>query len=343
MPTDLYWLRVTVEDGASELGRVTGLYAQLVKLVRENADVATQLNEASQLPADSLKKLVVPEPPVLSVYQPLPSFGGCAADTLSQYHTRVSEVLRHRNRALTPFDYEHLLLDEFPEIYQARCRPVSQLNGLKRMPGEVIVMVLPYQSRHPTDPYYMTPVFSIGELKKMKAYLSEKAPPYCKITVVNPLYEIVRVRCRVKFNPNKVSTFFEIDQLHQDLANFISPWLKANQKDKDFQRYPGLNSLLSFMQNLDYVNHVSNFFALKTAVLDKKNLHFDSGWLSVIDSKGANSTSKFLKKALPWSVFIPASTHFISTDSETVPLKTAGIGDFKVGNDLTVLQRYKNS
>ena len=36
------------------------------------------------------------------------------------YYTRVSERLRHKNRAIQLWDYEHLILQNFPHLYRVK-------------------------------------------------------------------------------------------------------------------------------------------------------------------------------------------------------------------------------
>ena len=52
---------------------------------------------------------------IKSVSQPFSSFGSRAAETDTDYYQRVSERLRHKNRAITLWDYERLILQKFPE------------------------------------------------------------------------------------------------------------------------------------------------------------------------------------------------------------------------------------
>ncbi len=53
--------------------------------------------------------------------QPFQSFDGKHAEVGKEFYTRVSERLRHKGRAITAWDYEHLVLDRFPGIYKVKC------------------------------------------------------------------------------------------------------------------------------------------------------------------------------------------------------------------------------
>ena len=55
------------------------------------------------------------------VKQPNPSFGGKKQEEDTQLYQRSSERLRHKQRAITSWDYERLILQEFPEVYRLKC------------------------------------------------------------------------------------------------------------------------------------------------------------------------------------------------------------------------------
>jgi hypothetical protein len=52
---------------------------------------------------------------------PYSSFGGRETEDTTEFYQRVSERLRHKERAITIFDYERLVLESFPEVYKVEC------------------------------------------------------------------------------------------------------------------------------------------------------------------------------------------------------------------------------
>ena len=38
-----------------------------------------------------------------------------------EYYRRISERLRHKNRAITSWDYEQIILENFPEVFKVKC------------------------------------------------------------------------------------------------------------------------------------------------------------------------------------------------------------------------------
>src|SRR5690606_19431370 len=80
---------------------------------------------AQPLPAGSIQRLLVPEAGLAKLEQPYSSSGGRPAEAPERLDTRVSERLRHKDRALTAWDHERLVLHRFPQIYKARCLPTG--------------------------------------------------------------------------------------------------------------------------------------------------------------------------------------------------------------------------
>ena len=94
------------------------------------------------LAAGSIKSFEKKVGEIKKISQPIASFGGVPKETQTEYYRRVSERLRHKNKAITQWDYEHLILDQFPEIYKTKC-----LNHTSKessfAPGEVLIIVIP--------------------------------------------------------------------------------------------------------------------------------------------------------------------------------------------------------
>src|SRR5690606_13311893 len=81
-----------------------------------------------------------------SVQQPYPSFGGKPPESDNEFNTRVSERLRHKDRALTIWDFEHLVLQEFPKLHKAKCLNHTYAKDAvidELSPGNITLSVIP--------------------------------------------------------------------------------------------------------------------------------------------------------------------------------------------------------
>lgn len=148
MPTGRYWVSVslaphratgvrtgsiqaTVDPDPRTFGPINAILPRAVVATRERAESQPWSNA---LPGtithvmDNAAAGAVPE-----VAQPEPGTGGVAAETENEFRIRVSERLRHKNRAIQPRDYEQVTLAEFPDIGDAKL--------IRRGPGKLTLVV----------------------------------------------------------------------------------------------------------------------------------------------------------------------------------------------------------
>lgn len=116
----LHWLCASVTKDANRIPMLIDIRTQAVTVTfRDNNNDATHYDKA--LPAGTIAKLASVVPEVSKVEQPFASFDGKHKEAGREYYQRVSERLRHKHRAITPWDYEHLVLDRFATVYKVKC------------------------------------------------------------------------------------------------------------------------------------------------------------------------------------------------------------------------------
>ena len=125
-------------------------------------------------PRTAIKKFAPPIAGIAGVRQPYTSSGGRQAEEDALFYTRVSERLRHKQRALTAWDYERLVLGQFPDIYKVKCIPASLAQDPDN-PGSVRLVVIPdIRNKRPFDPF--EPKASADMLANIKEFLADKLP-----------------------------------------------------------------------------------------------------------------------------------------------------------------------
>jgi len=124
-PAGLVWLRACIPAEPRAACDVIAVHpnALEVQFVDQGND---PLRLQAPLPASSISKLIPPLAAIKAVAQPFASFGGALVEDDSALARRASERLRHRNRAITAWDIEHLVLQAFPSVYRAKCIPPRQ-------------------------------------------------------------------------------------------------------------------------------------------------------------------------------------------------------------------------
>lgn len=140
--TQLHWLCASVTIHSNRIPMLIDIVTQAVEVSFED-----QKNDSSHfdlaLPAGSISKLENPVTEVNKVAQPFSSFDGKHQEIGREYYTRVSERLRHKARAITPWDYEHLVLDQFPSIYKVKCITHTDPECLCREPEKRTAVTAP--------------------------------------------------------------------------------------------------------------------------------------------------------------------------------------------------------
>jgi hypothetical protein len=254
LPRTLHWLRVTVTDNTAALHDVLAVTAQAgVAVYRDEGHRAKHL--ATALPAGSVAKMLVRDTAVKTVSQPFASYGGREAETDREFHTRSSERLRHKDRAVGLWDYEHLVLKRFPEIYKVKCLnhtcPESEFS-----PGNVMLVLIP-DLRNRNSRYPLRPAVPQSLLEAVKQFVRKRCSAHLDIHVVNPFYERIAVGGVAHFHRGFDQGIYQ-KQLHQDITDGLTPWLRG-AKDIHFGGRIHSSVILNLIEELRYVDYLSAF------------------------------------------------------------------------------------
>jgi len=243
---------VNETDAVSQLIAVR---PQAVKASFDNQDNDPN-HLATALEAQTIKKLKTRQAAIKTIEQPYASFNGRMVEQEEAFYVRVSERLRHKQRAVTIFDYEHLVLEAFPEVYKVRCINHTDQHS-EYAPGKVKLIVVPdLRNKNAVDP--LQPRVSLNTLDEIKDYLSLRASDFVTLDVKNPSYELVQVDFKVAFQPGKDQGYYT-NLLEEDVIKFLSPWLYAEGADLAFGGRIHRSWILNFVEERDYVDYVTDF------------------------------------------------------------------------------------
>ncbi|WP_054509734.1 baseplate J/gp47 family protein [Chryseobacterium sp. ERMR1:04] len=264
----LVWIRAKSKRSYDAVCKIQGIYTQAVLATFQNQDNdLSHLNNG--LEAKTITKLITRVPQVKSVNQPYNSFDGKYKEADGEFYRRVSERLRHKNRAITQWDYEHLVLQEFPEVFKVKCLNHTSEKSYMA-PGYVTLMVVPnIKNKNAFDVYQ--PRVSRASLNKIENYVNELNTMHVKTQVINPNYKEAKVETKVKFFEQYDETFY-IRQLDEDIKKYISPWAFTDAKDIDFNVELNVNHLINYLEQLYYVDYIDEVKILVNNVVQKQSL-----------------------------------------------------------------------
>jgi hypothetical protein len=274
LPSGQYWIRAAVAGESDTVCRLQRVASQGLTATFKN-----QGNDpafpAKTLPIGTISKLLTSVDAIKSISQPFASFGGRGAEQASAFYTRISERLRHKERAIALWDYEHLLLEAFPQIYQAKCLNHTHYEadaggnqGIYRelAPGHITVVTIPNQQFHNLrDP--LRPYTSLGLLEDIKAFLQKRLSCFVELHVKNPQFEEVSVAFKVRLLSGFDETFY-VRKLQEAITRFLSPWAFSDGGRPTFGGKIYQSVLLNFVEEQPYVDYVADFELLRHLVIN---------------------------------------------------------------------------
>lgn len=252
-------LKATIQNTeAYQNLQLSGAYTQAVSATRELNGPQSRVGLDSPLPPMSIQKFVVKNRDIRNVIQPLPSFGGRHEQTDKELFAQASLRLHHRQRAITPPDYEALVLEKFPSIQEASCKNATAL----RHPGHLVIEVIP-KARH-SEPGKEThlPLADIALLQEIQEYIKQLSSPLVKVCVSNPDYNPVALDIQVEFKENQGGEAER--ELHQEITRELTKQLLGPQKVPSFSRRLDLHALWLALEKKPCVKEIIELSTLPT-------------------------------------------------------------------------------
>ena len=342
MPAHCFWLRVSA---ARHLDTVCSLYSvntQAMKVTWQNREnVPSHL--ATRLPAGIIKEPKISIPGITTIEQIVDSFGGKSEESHERMETRISERLKHKNRAATPGDCERLILQQFPEIFMVKCFSGMSARA-QPAPGHVLIAVIPWLKNQEDAAVHRPPMANSHLLKEIEAYLETLSSLFVTIKVRNPVYEEIQIRCTVKFTHNTREGYY-INKLNEAISAYISPWSTTGYQT-GFGGRVQRSDLVPYIQGLNYINFVTNFSMLRISGDSKSGFTlFDTaGQPSAVSDTSTNASepeqieTMEIRSQVPWGIAVPVRRHFIETMDtfESVRPAVTGIDELEVGTTFII-------
>lgn len=259
----LFWLKVSAADHVESVAETIGVHAQAAL-----ANYAPTLNNdpnrvGKVVEPGKIAKPAQPDFNIKKVNQPYESFGGRLQEVEGHLYTRISEQLRHKGRSVELFDFEHLVLEAFPEIFKCKC--ISHTLGLSAndfrrdlevAPGFIVLAVVPDLTKlKPGD--LMEPKASLSLLAKIKTFIQQRVSAFARIRVMNPRFEKIKVDVKVRLKKGRDIPFYT-QQLKTDLQQFLAPWHLGDASKITFGQHIMYADVLHFIEKLPYIDFISD-------------------------------------------------------------------------------------
>ncbi len=261
MPGNLFWIKASMGMNTRCVSDTIDVFTQAIAstVILDAANDTARLSEG--LEAGRIAKLLDADPAIKKVTQPFASFDGVVPELEGGYYQRVSELLRHKNRAIQKWDYERIVLENFPKIFKAKCISHSfkedaskYKNDIPYAPGYVLVALIPDFKKLDAGNSF-EPKVPVSLLEKITGHFQKIISPFVRIAAVNPRYERINFCITVRLLPGKDRAFYQ-EKLKSDLREFLAPWAIGKYEKLSFGQCVSRSEILRFMEATDYVDFI---------------------------------------------------------------------------------------
>lgn len=324
---DFFWLRVTVRANVEGASNLISVASQVVKATLVgNEELYRSGYLAKNLPPSTIQRPLKNLKGVKNVFQPLASFNGQTFENGESFKTRVSERLRHRDRAVSCWDYERIVLNHFPQIERVTCLP-NMVSSNLNAPGNILLVVSPFPESVINS---KEPRTSSELLYEIKSYLKNYTSPFVNIEVRNPSYERIRVICSVKFTEAHNHGFY-IQKLNEHINTYLSGKMGGDSHGSLVGKVVYCSDVITYIRTLPFIQFVTRFSIVQAA----RDI---TGNYVLIDTAREGDEKDGLKATKPWSVLVPSDQHQITVliDKKEEQSMQAGIDYLELGGDFII-------
>jgi hypothetical protein len=259
LQSGLVWLRARIERAPESASRTLDVKPHAAR-ARFQPGSGLTLADYEQhlltgLAAGTITRLVQRNANIQRVTQPNRSFDGRGQEGSTEYFRRSSERLRHRNRAVTGWDLERLVLEAFPEVFKVKCLPHTDETGSFKA-GHAALVIVPRV--RPTGAISgLEPRPGAVLMGAIQQHLESLRSPFAILHVIPPVFERLRVEANVVFTAGRDPGYYA-GVLNNDLRRFLSPWAYQDGEDILFGTRVYRSEILAFVEGRDYVDHITD-------------------------------------------------------------------------------------
>jgi hypothetical protein len=332
---NLYYLKVELFTNQNFKKALKNIFINGV-LVEKVIDINVA-NEFQFLPERAIDKTAINIPEIDQILQPYSNFNGSFSETEDNFYTRISEMLRTKNRFVSSRDICQAILNKFPDISYVECMSNGAQKNTINENEDIIITVLPKFRKIEDYNSEDLPCVDTDSLHEISEYIKNFIPKKVNIKISNPIFEKIKVNCKVIFQDNRSTQIIKVNsnKLNQDISEFIAPWIvKGSEYGFETLNSINIDDLVNFIQKRPYVKMVNSLSIIHIYQEFNKSL----GGMKFILFDSAKSSLKIIATSSQNSIFSPVNLHQIIpiTQASSKSIKSLGINDLEIGKELII-------
>ena len=290
---NFYYIKAVSKNRADQFSLIKAVHnngISLSEIVPENFSSGS----TPEIEANSVQELEISVPGIIRINQPINSFGGSQRESDQNFYKRVSHLLRHKNRPITKWEIEKFLLKEFDWLSYVKC--VKDPEKLDFSERNLKILCLKKIDKSQNIDEIKLNGADIIEIKNL---LREYCSPFLKVEIINPIFEDILIKCKIKFLNS--SGGIEINKLNHDFFKFICPWIDGNGNLPNLLKK---SEIVQFVKSRPYVSFVTGLSIIHFKTLPDGNV-------IAFDSSSDKEEKELIQPGSPWSIFVPRNNNKI--------------------------------
>ena len=325
LPKGKFWIRA-VSDGKEDVrSKIKNIFVQALSL-KSNTKIETTIQdtwsntEAQKFKASGRKDIA-------KISGPFDLKLSESVESDDIFYNRVSEQLRHKNRVVSNWDVERIVLDKFKQIEKVRAYGRNS-HPKELVKGSSLQIVIIQKNKLKDGTRTHSTKVDFSTLKEIKEYISRFVSPYVRVEVSNPVYEQLKIRCNIKFKEVPKSGYFK-NILNNELISYLSPDIENEFIEKGFDESISKTEILNFIESRPYVDFVTEFSVLQLVEVQGKYKIIDTAKIQKIND---------LRTISAYAILTSAPEHQINIIQNETPEKPkiSGIGDLSIEADFVI-------
>ncbi len=263
MPKDIFWIRIDVPNDLDAVCNVVGVHTQAIKARLFDAD-KNGLQFMENIASGTISKLYTSIPTVKKVHQHYASFGGQLPENDKTFYMRSSEELRHKNRAITSWDYERMILANFPSIQEVKCLNhfEYQNNSISSTSAGFVTLIPIAKTVNTQKNELLKPFVNKNTIQKMEQFLSDKTSPHITVLVKTPKLEELSFECNLITKDGNWDEAYIKDEVAKRIKIFLCPWLSSDEFS--FSGSIHKASIIQLIDEMEFVDYIQDLKITQT-------------------------------------------------------------------------------
>jgi len=289
MSDSLYWICCRAMNNAEMASRVSGIF---LNAFAAKAILKEGVLHNPVLPAFRVQSFQYNLPGILELVQPIPSSGGRDLEDKTSFYHRVSQSLKHKHRAVTKWDIEKMLVNEFNWLGFVKVFGNFEYENFID-PGKIKIVGIPKVEDRSS---FYQPKLNPGQIKEIEFFLKKIANPFMQFKVLNPQYEYLMIKGEIRLNSEDTGLVFK--KLYRDLLEAICPWFYHDLSEVFASREAKKSEILNLIISRPYVKSLTGFSLAHMYKNDQGDFIFSDGAL-------LDDAMDTLIVGKPWSILVP--------------------------------------